>query len=79
MWMRPDIRLVATKHKSDKFLKKLIDDMPPGPVYAMYITRKHAYGELARRIDAKGNTVHVVTVDGEPIMKIVKLEKLEGR
>jgi len=74
LWMRPDLRLAVTRHKSDAVLESLLVKAKPAEVYVMYITRKSAYGELVRRVDELNEPVYSIMVDGVPILKIVKLD-----
>jgi len=75
MWMRPDLRLVVPQHKSDRFLRDLLHGVRPGEAYVMYVTRKRAYGDLIRRVDMQGKLEHAISVDGVPILKIMKSDK----
>ncbi len=76
MWVRPDLRIAVTRHKSDEFLHQSLQGVRPGHIYVMYITRTRAYGELVRRVDYRGEIKHAIIVDGVPILKIVKLHNI---
>jgi hypothetical protein len=75
MWMRRDLNLVVPEQQSDELLDNLLNEVRPGPVYVMYVTRKRAYRGLVREIDSKGKLVFDIEVDGEPILKIMRFNK----
>lgn len=77
MWMRADIILLAAIMYGDDAILEAIKQIPPRPVYVIYITRADFYGPIIRRAEAEGSLVHAIYVDGVPILKIIKLSDLD--
>ena len=77
MEMRKDLRLIVPGYLSKARLRDVLKDAPPGPVYAIYITRKGFYGDLTKRIDERAKEAYAIYADGAPILKIMRIDDAE--
>jgi hypothetical protein len=72
-WIRDDLLPVSAIDQTPQSMTAQILDHP-GDVYLMYTTRREHYSDFLRAVDARVEPVYAVTVEGVPLIKILRLK-----